>query len=120
MTAVRKLTRNDDGLAQPWHGLVWLNPPFSEATPWANRFREHGRGLFLGPIANARWWNELASVADRLWLCRDFAFTHPDHAGRRSSMPLAFIALGADAVDGLTRLALSGRHEGVLVDRVTP
>lgn len=118
--ARRKLTRADDGLAPPWHGLVWLNPPFSESTPWADRFREHGNGLFLGPIANARWWNELAGSADRLWLCRDFAFVHPTHAGRRSSMPLAFLALGEPSVAALTRLARSGVHPGVLVDRLPP
>lgn len=114
-----KFTRLEDGLAQPWTGLVWLNPPFSAATPWADRFREHRNGVFLGPIANARWWTDLAGAADRLWLCRDFAFTHPEHAGRRSSMPLAFVAMGAEAVAGLDRLAASGRHPGVLVSRVT-
>lgn len=116
--ARRKLTRLDDGLAHEWEGLVWLNPPFSEATPWAEKFRRHGNGVFLGPIANARWWNDLATAADRLWLCRDFAFTHPTHAGRRSSMPLAFLAVGGGPVAALTRLARSGVHPGVLVDHV--
>ena len=117
--ARRKLTRDDDGLACDWDGLVWLNPPYSAATPWADRFREHARGVFLGPIANARWWVDLAGAADLLWLCRDFAFTHPDHAGRRSSMPLAFVAMGAEACSGLERLVGSGRHDGVLVRAVT-
>lgn len=113
-----KLTRYDDGLAAAWTGLVWLNPPFSAGTAWADRFREHGNGVFLGPIANARWWMDLASAADRLWLCRDFAFTHPTHAGKRSSMPLAFAAIGPEAVEGLDRLATSGRHTGLLVAAV--
>ena len=110
-----KLTREDDGLARPWVGLVWLNPPFSAATPWADRFREHGRGVFLGPIANARWWTDLARSADLLWLCRDFAFVHPEHAGRRSSMPLAFVAYRQQAAHAVESLARSGRHDGVLV-----
>jgi len=113
--ASTKLTRVEDGLAHEWHGLVWLNPPFSAAHPWSDRFREHGNGVFLGPIANARWWVDLARAADRLWLCRDFAFTHPEHGGRRSSMPLAFAAMGSEATAGLDRLATSGRHDGVLV-----
>lgn len=117
--ARRKLTIADDGLSQPWSGLVWLNPPFSSATPWADKFRRHGAGVFLGPIANARWWVELAATADLLWLCRDFAFTHPTHAGRRSSMPLAFVALGEPSTEALERLARSGRHDGVLA-RVAP
>lgn len=116
--ARRKLTRKDDGLAQDWHGLVWLNPPFSEATPWADKFRRHGNGVFLGPIANARWWVDLAREAHALWLCRDLAFIHPEHAGRRSSMPLAFVAMGLRAAAHLEMLACSGRHEGVLVQPV--
>lgn len=114
--ARRKLTRSDDGLAQEWNGAVWLNPPFSAATPWADKFREHSDGIFLGPVANSRWWNDLAASADRLWFCRDFAFTHPTHAGRRSSMPLAFMAMGATNVAALTRLASSGVHPGVLLE----
>lgn len=113
--ARRRYTLNEDGLAQPWDGLVWLNPPFSAGTAWGDRFRAHGCGVFLGPVANARWWINLARVADAIWHCRDFAFDHPTHAGRRSSMPLAFVAMGDVAVEGLGRLAGSGLHDGVLV-----
>ena len=101
-----KLTRLDDGLARDWHGFVWVNPPFSNATPWAARFRAHGAGLWLGPVSNARWFIDLARMADRLWLMRDFPFDHPTHAGKRSSMPLALVALGARAgaaIDGAAR-----------------
>lgn len=114
--ARRRYTRADDGLAQPWHGLVWLNPPFSESTRWADRFRRHGSGVFLGPVANARWWIDLIRRADLIWHCRDLAFTHPSHAGKRSSMPLAMVAYGSDAAAGVERLAWSGVHDGVLVE----
>jgi hypothetical protein len=113
--ATRKLTRNDDGLAHDWHGLVWLNPPFSESTRWADKFRAHGNGVFLGPVANGRWWANLVRNADVVWHCRDFAFTHPTHAGRRSSMPLAMVAYGQTAADAVTRLARSGVQDGVLM-----
>lgn len=116
--ARQKFTRSDDGLAHDWHGLVWLNPPFSESSAWATRFREHGNGVFLGPIANGKWWLDLVEVADVLWLCRDFAFVHPGHAGKRSSMPLAMVAMGEQGAAGLTRLALSGVHRGLLVSPV--
>lgn len=35
-------------------------------------------------------------------------------------MPLAFLAMGDDAAGGVEMLALSGRHEGVLVAAATP
>lgn len=113
--ATRKLTRIDDGLAKIWHGFVWLNPPFSDATAWGDRFREHGDGIWLGPVANARYWIDLARGADLIWHIRDIAFTHPTHAGRRSNMPLAVIAYGERGAGGLERLASSGRHLGALV-----
>jgi DNA N-6-adenine-methyltransferase (Dam) len=113
--ARHRYTRHDDGLARDWFGLVWLNPPFSEATRWADRFRTHGRGVFLGPVANSRWWYDAARTADLVWHCRDFPFDSPGHRGRWSSMPLAFLAYGDDAAAGVDRLARSGRHPGVLM-----
>ena len=112
-----KYTRADDGLVQPWHGSVWLNPPFSNATPWARRFIDHAQGVFLGPVANAAWCIELMQAAHLVWFMRDFAFTHPTHAGKRSSMPLFMAAIGTAEVDALASLATSGRHDGVLFQR---
>lgn len=110
--AARRFTVEDDGLVQPWDGLVWLNPPFSNATPWAERWVEHGCGVFLGPVANARWTWALMGAADVVWLMADFAFVHPTHAGRRSSMPLFMAAAGGEAVAGVRRLAAVSQHPG--------
>ena len=101
----KRYTRLEDGLAQPWEGFVWVNPPFSESTAWAEKFKAHGQGVWLGPVANARWFVELTGVADRVWLMRDFAFDHPTHAGRRSSMPLGMVALGPRAAAAIDRAA---------------
>lgn len=30
-------TRSDDGLQQPWTGVVWCNPPYSDLTPWLRK-----------------------------------------------------------------------------------
>jgi hypothetical protein len=32
--ARRHFTLADDGLSEPWHGTVWLNPPYSDTTAW--------------------------------------------------------------------------------------
>jgi hypothetical protein len=112
--ATTKITKEVNGLSIDWHGMVWLNPPFSSGASWADRFREHGNGVFLGPIANSRWALQLMAAADLVWLCSDFAFTHPTHAGKRSSMPLFMAAMGTTAADGLRRLATTTSHRGVL------
>ncbi|MFE4469529.1 DNA N-6-adenine-methyltransferase [Leifsonia sp. NPDC056824] len=111
-------TRDDDGLMQPWHGFVWVNPPFSNSTPWAERFLSHRDGIWLGPFANAKWLNRMLREADGIWLMRDFAFEHPTHAGKRSSMPLAMFALGSRGRDALIRASRAVPDAGVLVDRV--
>jgi hypothetical protein len=56
----RYFTQEDDGLAQDWHGRVWMNPPFSNTAPWVERWLDHGNGVALLPVAKTRW-------ADRLW-----------------------------------------------------
>ena len=36
------------GLMKPWHGRVWLNPPYGNETKhWLNRLVEHGNGIAL-------------------------------------------------------------------------
>jgi len=40
-------TKEDDGLHQSWHGLVFLNPPFGGRNghvPWLVKFFDHGNG----------------------------------------------------------------------------
>lgn len=46
--AKRYYTRDDDGLAQPWTGRVWCNPPYSDCGAWVRKAWEEwnrNRGL---------------------------------------------------------------------------
>ncbi|MFC7431002.1 MULTISPECIES: DNA N-6-adenine-methyltransferase [unclassified Agrococcus] len=115
--ALQRFTRDDDGLAQQWHGFVWLNPPFSNSTAWAERMLAHGEGIFLGPHANAWWAQRMLRAARVVWLMRDFAFEHPTHSGKRSSMPLILVALGERAERAVRRAAAAAPDAGVLVVR---
>jgi hypothetical protein len=56
----RRYTIEDDGLSQPWEGLVWMNPPYSGVTPWVDKWLDHGNGFCLVPLASqGKWVNKL-------------------------------------------------------------
>lgn len=48
-TASRHYTIRDNGLSLPWHGRVWLNPPYGRQTfRWLDRLADHrGGGVAL-------------------------------------------------------------------------
>lgn len=59
-------TRADDGLARPWSGIVWCNPPFSNLSAWTDKaWAELGLGrveriVMLLPANRTEqgWWQD--------------------------------------------------------------
>lgn len=57
--ALAAYTVEDDGMALPWFGRVWMNPPYSDTSRWVDRFIEHGHGVALVPHSRSGWHSRL-------------------------------------------------------------
>lgn len=59
------IERGEDGLAAPWSGLVFVNPPYSDVLPWVER-AEQSPGAHCGFLVNVdpstAWWRRLQEV----------------------------------------------------------
>lgn len=110
--ARRYLTVLDDGLAAPWNGLVWMNPPYSQPGPWIDRFIAHPDGLALVPAANSLWRSRYLKAADGIALLSVRGFGRPN--GSQASYPVALIlaARGELAVNALEPVAMADPYAG--------
>jgi len=104
--AKRWFSQADDGLAQDWGGaLVWMNPPFSHATPWARKFIDNNNGVALLPVSRSHWFNEMWNVADAIVNTPPvFKFEHKGGGQKTISFQTFLFALGEPATAALHRL----------------
>ena len=93
-----------DGLASPWFGRVWMNPPYSGVTPWVDRFIAHRHGVALVPFARSRWLNRLWDQAEALVL-PDVAFYWAD--GSTISYAVCLAAFGEECVEAIRRVGIA-------------
>ena len=103
------LTPLEDGLTQPWHGVVWMNPPFSGSRPWVERFAEHRSGVALLPTIRRQWFGTLIRCADAVALV-EVDFIRPN--GGRGDLPQVSVIAGCGraAVDAVGRIAAADRY----------
>ena len=107
--ARRFYTMEDDGLAQPWEGLIWMNPPYSSATEWVRRFIEHGNGIALLPVAISKWFQSLMDHPDTRCVLgaefgRDRIAFHYQGKMKVIMFPVMFWAMGDQAIEALHKL----------------
>jgi hypothetical protein len=98
--------KEDDGLVQPWHGLVWLNPPYgAETGKWLKRMHEHRQGIALVfSRTDSRWFHDYATKADAiLYVRRRIRFVDANGETGKSSPGCGSILIGwgGDAVSAL-------------------
>lgn len=111
-TATRMLTEAQDGLATPWEGRVWLNPPFgNQAALWLRKMAEHGNGIALIPARTetAMFYENVWSEADSICFVKGrphFHYQDGLRAAFNSGAPIALVAYGRDNTQALRRSRL--------------
>lgn len=106
--ARRYFTQADDGLAQPWDGRVWMNPPYSDVTPWVDRFVKHCDGICFLPFARSLHLNVLWDSADGMVVPANIgSFTFAD--GAKMRYPVYLAAFGDECVEAISRLGVVRR-----------
>jgi hypothetical protein len=98
-----------DGLTNKWLGNVWMNPPYSNPTPWVEKFLDHGKGIALLPITRGRWWDKMWEASDAILpLPYNYKFDRPDGM---PSKPIVFrtalYALGLSNAEALHSMGLA-------------
>jgi hypothetical protein len=109
-----QVERGEDGLARPWSGRVFLNPPYSKPEPWLRRARQHLAIRAATTIAlikcdpSTTWWNKHVWTATQVGFIR----TRVRFLGGESSanFPVALVNYGygrkafAEALDGFAEV----------------
>ena len=100
----------DNGLLLPWHGSVFVNPPFSELQTWVDRFILHGDGVLLVPArVEVSWFWKLWINCEAIFFSKGpIKYLCPEGKSPPRFFGGAFCAMGSGNVQRLHRLPLKG------------
>lgn len=120
--ARRHYSIEDDGLAQEWHGRVWMNPPYGrEAGVWARKLAAHGDGIALVfARTDSAWFQAVARQADAICLVAGRLSFIPGTAGQmekghNAAAASALLAYGSECASALHRSGLGLVYEAPAV-----
>lgn len=113
-TAAEHYTIEDDGLAQPWRGFVWCNPPYGRKTwDWLEKMIAHGNGIALifARTETEGFFDKAWAGADAMMFLQGRLFFHHvtgERARHNSGAPSVLLAYGDAAVKRLDESGLRG------------
>ena len=110
--ADRVYTIADDGLARPWSGFVFMNPPYGGRNghvPWLQKFLSHGSGIaVVRAYTSSAWFHEYATKAHVMLFPRGKTkFIRPDGSiGKAPGHGVVLLGMGDKATAALERSGL--------------
>ena len=113
--AAKHYTMEDDGLAQPWNGMVWCNPPYGKYTgKWMQKMHIHANGVALVfARTDCQWFHNYVAKADALLFLKGrVQFVDATNAtkGGGAGCGSLLAAWGNEAVDCLIHMKQKGHY----------
>jgi len=109
----RYFTPEDDGLSQPWDGLVWCNPPYSNYAAWGARWVV-SKGAIMGIVLpETLWLPPIFAAADAVAFCAP-EFSRPDGSKPVRLRQKVFVAFRGVGIAPAQRLAAADPYGAVL------
>lgn len=104
-----------NGLDIPWHGFVFLNPPYKQINQWMKKMAEHNNGIALVfARTETNWWHEYVwPIASSILFLRgrlSFIPLSGQHTSSNSGAPSVLIAYGSYANDRLIACSIPGTY----------
>ena len=100
--AKRSIDEAEDGLKTDWIGRVWMNPPYSNPTPWINKWLAHKNGFCLVPFTRGNWFVKLWDSDAIGWFCHtNIQFIKTDSTRAGIFMPVGLWAIGETNITAL-------------------
>jgi hypothetical protein len=103
-----------DGLALPWHGRIWLNPPYGKQTAvWLAKLAEHGAGtaLVFARTETKFFFNYIWREASALLFLEgrlDFCLPDGTKSRYNAGAPSVLVAYGNYDVERLAQSDIGG------------
>lgn len=113
-TAARHLTIEDDGLAKPWVGRVWLNPPYGpQIGLWLAKLAVHGDGIALlyARTETDAFFETVWSKATAVLFLRGrlhFHYLSGERASANCGGPSVLVAYGSANAIALAKAGIGG------------
>jgi hypothetical protein len=117
--AVHYTLPHQDGLVLPWHGRVWVNPPYGpHAETWLAKLASYARGtaLIFARTETDAFFETIWKRADALLFLHGRLYFHrPDgtRAEANGGAPSVLVAYGADDAERLHDSKLDGAFVGL-------